>query len=589
MKKRPVEANWDLQAYQAALRPSLGQKVEAAVVATYSIDLPSLASALLALARQDCEDDSTQSIAFATAVTALRGVVKVLVQKRPIRATTAAKLTPLLDTFIKQVFIQKTASWHVKAFLLKLSSPTGVEWRFWLGSKNLTHDESWDAGLLLISDPDGRSVPGLMEAASELARTADLTAMSPSSVRAELKHMRWLMPAGVNVEEVSWLDADREYPQMPANASTVIVASPFLDKQTLKHFSQYGTERKLLSSAYELSRIRTAYPGTLNAFDGEIRAMAAPDLESTPIPVDDDEILPMDSLHAKLYYAQAGKTRMLWVGSANATQRGLLGPNVEIMARLSVNEQIAAGLEYFVRKHCVVTESQLPEFTPDSEEQQALDYVYETFLNTYTLTQTWTDRKLRIISSPPIELSGNIEVWIGPLTGDCVRWPCGGAELEFAAVESHQRCVFVQARFQSPDAITKQGLLCAPFVPPLDESRDAALIRANLSYSQRMELLLALLDGVPPREEPTEDGNDRGVGPGHGDGVSPEATFPTLEHLLKAWHPVDSRLREFDRHFREFVETIDDSSHGTAEARQNVEFVQMWDTVRAVLVQADDA
>src|SRR4051794_32855382 len=103
MKARPVETTWDLQAYQSALRPSLGQKVEAAVLATYSIDLPSLASALLALARQDCDDDSTRSIAFATAVTALRGAVKVIVQKRPIPVTNATKLTPLLDTFVKQV------------------------------------------------------------------------------------------------------------------------------------------------------------------------------------------------------------------------------------------------------------------------------------------------------------------------------------------------------------------------------------------------------------------------------------------------------------------------------------------------------
>jgi hypothetical protein len=78
MKQGNTFKRWDLLPYQEALRPLRDQKVEFAVIATYSLDLPSLASALLALSRQDDDEANGTPVGLVTAVNRLRGRFRVL-------------------------------------------------------------------------------------------------------------------------------------------------------------------------------------------------------------------------------------------------------------------------------------------------------------------------------------------------------------------------------------------------------------------------------------------------------------------------------------------------------------------------------
>src|ERR1043166_195478 len=98
MKQSNIAKRWDLLPYQEALRPSRDQNVEFAVIATYSLDLPSLASALLALSRQDDDKTSGTPVGLVTAVNRLRGRFRILHQKgRLLRPSRIPRMAPILD------------------------------------------------------------------------------------------------------------------------------------------------------------------------------------------------------------------------------------------------------------------------------------------------------------------------------------------------------------------------------------------------------------------------------------------------------------------------------------------------------------
>ena len=72
---------------------------------------------------------------------------------------------------------------------------------------------------------------------------------------------------------------------------------------------------------------------------GEELATAAEPADSEEAPA---------GLHAKLLFAAKGARRQLWIGSANATNRGWEGRNFEVAAALSISRDSADAIESFV-------------------------------------------------------------------------------------------------------------------------------------------------------------------------------------------------------------------------------------------------
>ena len=396
MKQSNTFKRWDLLPYQEALRPLRDEKVEFAVIATYSLDLPSLASALLALSRQDDDEASGTAVGLVTAVNRLRGRFRVLHHKgRLQRPSRVPRMAPMLDQFQHEVSTGlHRSSWHPKAFLIKLNGNSQTQWRFWMGSKNLTSDESWDFGLLLVSHPLNRGlhIPGIVEAAVEMVRRSEL-AVSVNAVKRQLEETTWQIPNGVNIKEVRWLDSsNRSYPEVPSNSSKVYVVSPYLDSKTLKHFGSHGGQRLLLSLDCEISRLATESPESLAAYAGSIHGMAKPTHDVDPTEANSDELDPPDSLHAKLFYIEAAKRRVLWVGSPNATRRGLTGPNIEVVARLELSPEMALGLENFIRSQRLLELQTIPrtEETKSDRLRRELEAFREEFLLKYRLVQQRT-------------------------------------------------------------------------------------------------------------------------------------------------------------------------------------------------------
>src|SRR3546814_5328457 len=96
---------------------------------------------------------------------------------------------------------------------------------------------------------------------------------------------------------------------------------------------------------------------SLRAFDS-LLALDGPDYPiADPEPADsaaalgeqddaaDDEQQIGRGLHAKLLFWRTGRSRTLWLGSANATRRARSGRNAEATLELRITEGVEAGLK----------------------------------------------------------------------------------------------------------------------------------------------------------------------------------------------------------------------------------------------------
>jgi hypothetical protein len=592
MKQNKSFKRWDLQPYQDALRPLRDQTVEFAVIATYSLDLPSLVSALLALARQDNDNSSGTPVGLVTAVNILRDRFRVLYHKgRLQRPGRIPRIAPLLDQFQREVspaIIR--SSWHPKAFLVKLTENHQTQWRFWIGSKNLTSDESWDLGLLLVSHPQnkGSNIPGIAEAGIELVRRSDLRGVSVKTLKRELEDVTWQIPNGVNIKEVRWMDSSkREYPEVESTASKIFVVSPFLDSQTLKHFGSHGEQRLLLSLDCELSRLATVAPESLSAYSGGIHGMAKPSPEVDSPNANSDELDPPDSLHAKLFYIETGKRRVLWVGSPNATGRGLKGPNIEVAARLELSPEMAVGLENFIRSQRLLELQTIPKMVEDKSEtvKRELEAFREEFLFKYQLVQKTTLAASEIVATPQLEIPNRFILRAATLLGDLKSWPDGSDILLLPPMELHERSDLIQIQIEL-EGETLSWLQTAPLAPPLDQTRDEAVIRKNLTLQERLEFLRLILSNVPVGEGRSWD-DDRKTGGDRNHVASLLTPLPTLEQILKADR---AQLTTFSKSFRTYFEEQEWTRSGLSarEVKMLGEFESMWATVQSTLVSEDN-
>jgi len=588
MKQSNIAKRWDLLPYQEALRPSRDQNVEFAVIATYSLDLPSLASALLALSRQDNDKASGTAVALVTAVNRLRGRFRVLHHKGQLqRPSRVPRMAPMLDQFRQEVSTaHPRSSWHPKAFLIKLNENNQTQWRFWIGSKNLTADESWDFGLLLVSHPlnKGLHIPGIVEAAVEIVCRSELPEASVNAVKRQLEETTWQIPNGVNIKEVRWLDSSsRSYPAVPSNSSKVYVVSPFLDSKTLKHFASHGGQRLLLSLDCEIRRLATESPESLTAYAGGIHGMAKPSDDVEPTEANSDELDPPDSLHAKLFYIEAGKRRVLWVGSSNATSRGLTGPNIEVVARLELSAEMALGLENFIRSQRLLDLQTIPraEETKSDRLRRELEAFREEFLLRYYLAQQRTSESLEIVISPQLKIPDRLTIRMATLLGDLKSCPNGANSLLFPAVALHEQSNLIQVQIEL-EGETLAWLQTAPLSPPIDETRDDAVIRKNLTLKERFEFLRLILDGVPVGEYRSWDEDTKLRDRSHQiEGLL--TPLPTLEQILKADR---LQLTAFGKSYRTYFEEQEwtKSEISPKDLQLLSEFESMWATVEAALV-----
>ena len=125
-------------------------------------------------------------------------------------------------------------------------------------------------------------------------------------------------------------------------------------------------------------------------------------------------------------------------------------------------------------------------------------------------------------------------------------------------------------------------LQTATLSPPIDEKRDDAVIRKNLTLQERIEFLRLILDGVPVVEGRAWDDETKRARSA-GASVLLTTPLPTLEQILKA---DPSQLSAFSKSFRTYFEEQEwtRSELTSHDLTLLSEFESMWTVVQSSLV-----
>lgn len=597
---------WPTFSFTESLNPPDGWRTDCAILSTYSADLIVVVTALLALGGCDLDSRRTGSrVELVKAIEALRGRVCVLAQtgRVPI-PNTPRPILKLLDKFVRTIDTdENVSSWHPKVALIRyhnIEDATDHQWRVWLGSRNLTRALNWEAGLILVSRSDGKGqhIDGLAAVGEALAVRANLALFPANTLGAELAKLTWDCPPGSEVRRVNLLGPGltKGLPKPPSDTERMFVVSPFLDAKTVHAVSQWGgpkTRRTLVSTTVELQRLLHEDDMVFRGFDN-LLIQPLPDLPAECADIRDEdtrsavestesEELEPAGLHAKLFFAAKGARRQLWLGSANATERGWQGRNFEIVAELSIARDAADGIEEFV--------SACERFTPGAnlpgtdEDEKALEHARKLLSGQWSLRQRIGEGELEIIGSAPPPLTDpTIDLEVAVLGGPWTIWPRQLDRILLPNLHRWQRSDFMQIRVSRGDRVCA-WLQIAPCDPPPDEARDRALIAQYLDPQTFLLWLRSMLadeparaaggdwDAEAPISVPTANDDPRFANVG---------VMPTVEEILRSWARNSSGFVTADEKVKAYLSELERCAQEVGMAA-DVEllktFRQTWDTL----------
>jgi len=593
--------HWRSFPFLQALRPEPGEVVDGAILATYSADLVVVAASLLALAGLDDDRGSGSKVDFANAFEQLNGRFRVVCQRgRILTPFRNVLILNLMDRFVHEVSTDETASWHPKAALVRYLREDGSHsWRVWLGSRNLTRSVAWELGLVLVSsNVEGHPVEGLGALAGSLARRADLDRFKEDNIIREFGRLRWTGPRGVRVEDLRFREVGekREFPDHPPRLKRLVVVSPYLDGSIIGRLGRWGddtTERILVSTLPELKKLTTQIRQPLAGFSHNLRYLGTPvedeiepDAEGPDTSPDEEE--ESRGLHAKLVFTEHAAGRTLWLGSANATQRGWLGPNAEVIARLSVDSEVSDGLNAFLNSEtCEVYDDLfLSVEAPDIEEDR-INSVRNSLAASWDIRQEVNANDQSLCGDyDPYGIAGDMEIQAGRLGDPLQVWPRGSLRLLLLATNQARMTEFVVISLK----LGERGctwVQLAPIVGFDVEVRDRMLLAEYLDVRTFLSWVRSLLD-----DSIADDG-----GGDWSDGQSRTSSkqdrhdlslwAPTLEQALKAWIRDPEQLKRADNVLARYLHTIRTSREATlsAEEARALDAVQrIWPVIRRELV-----
>lgn len=596
-------AGWPWMSFSEVLRPEPGWQVDHAVLTTYSTDLVVLVTALISLSGSNLDQRTKGSrVELVRAMEVLRGRVRVLAQAGRISLPGVPRtILGVLDQFLVEVPANEvTHSWHPKAALIRYTAvgrPDDVQWRLWIGSRNLTRAMNWEAGLVIISQTKGhgRKIEGISELGRELATRAHLDGFAAAAVAQELARLTWECPSGAEVRSLRLLgpELDRGLPSALPDATEVCLVSPFLDLATVKAVAKWGgkgVRRTILSTPAAINAVAARDSAAFDGLFHEVLRCSAPETltvgceplaDGPPLAVEtaEGEELPPSGLHAKLLYAARGADRRLWLGSANATGRAWDGRNFEIVAEIALGREPAEAFLAFIRDG----EHHLPDPANAQEdaEEKALEHARNQLCGTWYPTQRLLENGTTVFSEePPSTGDLSIRLEVAALNQAWTPWPHGKRSVALGAVSLAQRTDFLQVR------VIRGDLMCAwvqlaPFKPPLDDTRNRAAIAQYLTPQIFLLWLRSLLAQEPPHAAGGDwdsDESDNQNPSRAGRLALAEGDLPTVEEILRAWARDPQNFVEADRKMRAYVRELEQRARETGQSKDAALLVELQDT-----------
>jgi len=613
------EAKWESTSFERALTPGPNQRIQEALLTSYSADLPAVAVALGALAGYSgglSDRVGPGKLTLVQIVEQLRSArVRIAVQSGRLQHATRVRIAVLFDRFLFEVKQdERIGSWHPKSALLcfrnlvaKPGEPA-LQWRFWMGSRNLVSSENAELGLLIESDPQkGRPVPGLANAAQMLGQKAGYKSLDAARLKRQLDGVLWAMPPGctsIDVRHHTGTARSTRLVEPEEQLQELIVVSPFLDVNTLDRIGRWGsdkTTKTLVSTGVTFREIASRQHSVLKPF-GSLLQLCAPDLESTEAPAEyragasgppseaeqnaspadmplgDGEFTPYSRLHAKLIAMAHGRnSHTLWMGSANATERGWTGANIELMARMEVNSTIWEGLKQWVARATLVDPMSLDRETLQDDPQRVLEMARSKVAARWDATLHFESNRTRLVarSPDPVPEDTSNVLRIGLFTQNAMHcWAPGAKEIELEAVTLAARTTFVRVSLTSATGASIQWLQCCATVPALDEERDNAAIGEYIGINGAMAWWKAMLRNVrfDGDEEPWDSDNHTVAT----DRDEHDEDDLTLEDLLSGWARSPSEFTRNGESIERYLRYLSSAAVEAPEANKLTELFRLW-------------
>lgn len=591
------------QAYSVfeAMRPGPGLSIDQMACLTYSLDLVAVTAMLISMTGAVDDELSGGPMCLAEALETMGGRLKILYQKGRLQAArNHFGILHLFDGVLRAVKPELGASWHPKAVLTRyLGDDKSIQWRFWLGSRNLTVSADREAGIVLHGIPGkrGKRIPEIAAMIRELAGPLQWS----DDLLVELAALRWESPLGVKFRKLHWrtLGSTQPFFKPLAKASRTLVISPFVNEGGIMALKPLP-----VGSTMEMLTI----PSTANMLgeraDIKVRVNAPPQPDQPALVPSRDESsedetpepIRIHGLHAKMILQRSDSQNRLWLGSANATGRGLVARNVELMAELDIDDSIADTLDAFVQSQEFAT---ITAPSDEALEREAADRALDDALHAildkeFVLTNDGDVLLLEVTDTLDSFLSAyRLEAWLFTFPDAEREWPVGACRIVLwpGQVPLKFQTFLVGFRATSRiDPLVKRTWAQSVAFPGLDvPARDRAATAAYIGASNLATWFRARLQGIMPTETTTWTGADvPGVGWGAGGSPFDVSRF-ALEEVLGAWARNPTQFEDrataisavldgfrLDLAAREDIEAIE-------AVRQFEEVESFWSSVRACL------
>lgn len=527
------------------LRPPPGATFDYGIATTFTLDLTAALVAPLAFAAHHVRQ-SADPVAVLEAVRSVTDRLDVFCQAGQIRVPpTASDLMAFLEPMVHEVVAPRPGFlFHPKVWVLRFVEANGEPaYRLLCGTRNLTDDVSWDAVVRLDGYPAGRrpisgnrplaelisALPGLAVRSLAPKRRARLEGLAE-----DIRRVEWVPPDDMRdvVFHTLGLAGQRNRPAVVLDTlygRRHLVVSPFLDDKGVAAATAGGSSPTIVSRPEALDRLQ---PATLEGVDCRIVSPLAglhhPDDEDDGGDGTSTETTRslLGGLHAKVYVVEAARQVRVVIGSANATEAGLEGGNVEFLVEMlgrpkhiAVEKLVGADADFasiLERYEPIGGETEPPEETLARELERHIRSLAARPLEAQVepTGSTWRER---VTGDAPLDLPSGSSLKVRLLTLDGTAVSLEGPALEalFESVALPDITPFVVLELSAhagPTLVERSAVVRADLVgdPP---GRFDEVIARQVDTPEKFMRFLALLLGLGGIER------DSAAGPG-GDGTA---------------------------------------------------------------------